>query len=1035
MKSTKRSLFCTLLAIVFIAATCTLAACDGGAEQGGGNQNSSTPTATELGTFSYDTELLSEHEDNLSYGYNNNLFYVNNLEFAIADPDVIYITEGEEAGWFYAYGTSDDIGCHGFQCWRSKDLSHWESKGVCMTPQSWAINNYWAPEVIYDGGMYYMFFGAFNYYQSNRLCISVAVSDNPYGPFEEPSGVRNYHGKLIGNNNAPIYDFTQANTELQGAVSAFRAKYPGSDFGFIKNNCLDASPFIDPATGDKYLYFSYYDSYSGGGSFIYGVKMLDWYTPDYATLSIITYVNYDTVEHGVLRNAVGPEVQLREANVNEGPHMIYAEGKYYMTFSVFGFEDENYQVKQAIADSPLGDFKKVSSEDGGKVVSTDVANWSHLVSAGHHCFITVGNELFIAYHTFKDRNSIAGGRALAVDKVVWTTNSQGTKVMHTNGPTWSVQALPESISGYKNIAPAATVTATNTAEGSSVSLLTDGLIKYQEFDLAEEYEAKKGQSVITLDWGTYKTVRAIMVYNSYDYDYTFVSISKVQIDFMKADGSAGSVTINNLPYDWDWHYEPDAEFVRPGGAAIAEFYDMPVKRITLTINTPDGADALALNEIVVLGKNTAMSGVSSFKEYEYEPVQYGSPKIINESRTFGSVEGTKLVTEYGYDLSHDDGTENAYVEQKGVADQSCYFNDVYSTSFYVEASFTVTRDKAFAYNNYTSDPYPKFGLAVSCADDRTNTIFFYVDAVGFTNKAVGVAQRMLDNSDWDWNSTEQIVSVNDMAYTNGNFVKLAILRRGAEFYFFCNGQPVIHYSTFNVFTERQAAGVGFRCFSTAMLIKDYYATDDTAEVDRLMDLYTSALVGDYLGDVGGRITTSGWDLSADEGASPVAVQTSGGDQYAYFKSVNATSFYAETKIRVSKDLGDPWPKFGLAAVAGDNTLFFYIDGSQSYRSTKVGYVWRDAANEGWVWADSVETSVSGLKYYEEGEYATLGMLREGNVFYLFVNGELIFTVSDVRAFGEDDACVVSILSFTTGITVKDYFATIDSKKFPEVQAE
>ena len=96
------------------------------------------------GSFSYDTEMLSEAED-VSYGYNNNLFYVNNLEFQVADPSVIYITEGEDAGWFYCYGTSDEIGGHGFQAWRSKDLSHWECTGVALEPFSWAINCYWAP--------------------------------------------------------------------------------------------------------------------------------------------------------------------------------------------------------------------------------------------------------------------------------------------------------------------------------------------------------------------------------------------------------------------------------------------------------------------------------------------------------------------------------------------------------------------------------------------------------------------------------------------------------------------------------------------------------------------------------------------------------------------------------------------------------------------------------------------------------------------------------------------------------------------------
>lgn len=83
--------------------------------------------------------------DNVSTGYNSSLFYVNTLEFQIADPSVIYVTEGEDAGYFYAYGTSDEIGCHGIQAWRSKDLSHWECTGIAFLPDysvAWAVNNY-----------------------------------------------------------------------------------------------------------------------------------------------------------------------------------------------------------------------------------------------------------------------------------------------------------------------------------------------------------------------------------------------------------------------------------------------------------------------------------------------------------------------------------------------------------------------------------------------------------------------------------------------------------------------------------------------------------------------------------------------------------------------------------------------------------------------------------------------------------------------------------------------------------------------------
>jgi len=774
--------------------------------EGGGSQS------TVSGTFDYEKEFLSE-AGNVSKGYNSNLFYVNTLEFQIADPTVIQVTEGPEKGYFYAYGTSDEIGCHGFQAWRSKDLSHWECTGVAYQPDyrvTWAVNNYWAPEIIYDANdkLYYLFYNAQNQFKNNRLYLSVAYSDSPAGPFVAPDGRMDANGNMLSASK-PVFDFTIANPELAN-----------SDLE-VMEQALDASPFIDPVTGDKYMYFSYYDSYSIG-SHIFGVKMKDWFTPDYSTLTKLTVPGYRTIKAA---EELDDSQKVREGGVNEGPFMVYNNGTYYLTLSIFGYTDSNYRVIQATSDSPLGTFTKIEESKGGKVISTDVANWSHLVSAGHHCFIRCGEELFIAYHTFKNRQDISGGRALGVDKVVWLKNSDGVDLMHTNGPTYSVQALPESLSGYKNIATSAKITANNTASDSDVKLLNDSLIKYQEFDLVEEYEANQGKTEINISWDTFKTVRALMVFNSYNYDKTFVQIDKAEITYKTASGKTEVLTVKNIGFDWKWHFESDWLFMRPGGSAIAEFAEMPVKNIKLTISTPQGAERLAIGEIIVLGKDSECAGVSKFEDYSYTINSFASSHIEKDSANFGTIPETDLDTFWGYDLSHDNGSADAYITNEGVSDQYCYFKGVYDTSFYVEASFTVTTNKAFS-----GDPYPKFGIVVSCDDIYSNTIFYYVDAVNYVKSEVGCAQRRLDNSDWDWTATERLVPVSGLNYTNGNYVKLAILRQNEKFYFICNGMVVISHDAFSIFVSDQKAGVGFLSFNTPTKIKDYYATSDSAVI-------------------------------------------------------------------------------------------------------------------------------------------------------------------------------------------------------------
>ena len=63
------------------------------------------------------------------------LFYENELSTIGADPDVIYITEGEDAGYYYMYITSDELHGAGFLAYKSKDLANWVCAGVALKPE------------------------------------------------------------------------------------------------------------------------------------------------------------------------------------------------------------------------------------------------------------------------------------------------------------------------------------------------------------------------------------------------------------------------------------------------------------------------------------------------------------------------------------------------------------------------------------------------------------------------------------------------------------------------------------------------------------------------------------------------------------------------------------------------------------------------------------------------------------------------------------------------------------------------------------
>jgi len=530
------------------------------------------------------------HYDQMTEGqeYNSKLFYRNDLLVRGADPTAIYISEGPEAGYFYLYATSDLISNRGIMGWRSKDLHNWEVVGVVFLPEeeSWGRSSIWAPQIIYDESdqTYYLYYSAHNSNQAGGYnetkYLGLATSKSPAGPFVQWTGT-DLNGDEIGLGD-PIFDLEK--------LSHDHPLYkPEQSF-------IDACPFLDPQTGDKYLYMVR-SRYRAATNEIWGVKMKDWATPDYSTLTRLTTVNRTTVG--------GDEpTDLYAGVIDEGPFMTYAHGKYYLTLSINGTTDKNYAVVQAIGDTPLGPFTKIQNADGGLVLGAELS-WDHVSCAGHHSFIEVGEELWIVYHQDLDREFGGTKRGIAIDRVEWVLNDKGQYVMRAVGPTYSVQPLPSFVTGYRNIAPEAKVTATNMKEGSSADYLNDGLVQLHEISPIKEFEANAGRTTIAMEFDDYRTARAILVYNSWDYYKSFVQIADITMSFKaEKDGKTvfGRASIKNLAFDFENYANVDFEMMRAGAAAIAEFDELLIKDITITIFSPEGQDGISISDIVVLGK-------------------------------------------------------------------------------------------------------------------------------------------------------------------------------------------------------------------------------------------------------------------------------------------------------------------------------------------------------------------------------------------------------------------------------------------------
>lgn len=100
----------------------------------------------------------------------------------IRDPFVLV-----HNGMYYLYGTRGETcwgPADGFDVYTGRDLVSWEGPFVCFRNDGsfWADRNYWAPEVHFRQGYFYMF-ASFKS-ESRRRGTAILRSASPLGPFE-----------------------------------------------------------------------------------------------------------------------------------------------------------------------------------------------------------------------------------------------------------------------------------------------------------------------------------------------------------------------------------------------------------------------------------------------------------------------------------------------------------------------------------------------------------------------------------------------------------------------------------------------------------------------------------------------------------------------------------------------------------------------------------------------------------------------------------------------------------------------------------
>jgi beta-xylosidase len=301
----------------------------------------------------------------------------------IGDPYILLFD-----GNYYLYATSSD---HGFKVWESSNLVDWTDKGLALdrnsTGNKWGKGNFWAPEVKFYKGDFYMTYSAIG--ENDKMKIRIAKCKSPLGPFVNWSN--------------PFLNSDQ-------------------------NSYIDADLFID----DLGVYLFYVKDCSEN---IIGGK--------HVSQIFVSALNADLNQMtGIPKLILSPDQPWENPNSewqwNEGPFVMKYDNKYYLFYSANYFASADYSVGTASSDSPMGSWTKFA---GNPVLKK---NPEIHVSGPGHCMVTCSpdsSEFFIVYHSHVFFDQPDGNRNVCIDRLVFDNG-----IPQVLGPTRSPQPLPSGVS-------------------------------------------------------------------------------------------------------------------------------------------------------------------------------------------------------------------------------------------------------------------------------------------------------------------------------------------------------------------------------------------------------------------------------------------------------------------------------------------------------------------------------------------------------------------------------------------------------------
>lgn len=261
---------------------------------------------------------------------------------------------------------------------KSEDLVSWTPVASALETLHPDFGNaYWAPEVAFAGGRFWMYYSVGREDKAHH--IRVASSERPDGPYRDT-------GALITN-------------------------------PFVCPFAIDASPFQDN-DGQWYLFYArdFLDSEGGAkpGTALVVDRLVD--------MTLLAG------EERVVARARWPWQRFLSDRVMygtrydwhtlEGPCVRKRDGRYWCLYSSGRWENETYGVDYVVADNVFGPYENTSNEGGARVLRTVPGE---MLGPGHNCIASGpdGRTDYIVYHAWDPAMT---ARRMFIDPLQWTAD-------------------------------------------------------------------------------------------------------------------------------------------------------------------------------------------------------------------------------------------------------------------------------------------------------------------------------------------------------------------------------------------------------------------------------------------------------------------------------------------------------------------------------------------------------------------------------------------------------------------------------------